>query len=157
MPSRMPTMERRRGPPAGWETDPGSEEHRQVLHALVRAFCEAGALACQSRTELRRRSRRDDRDRRREAPANRPSRACFWPNEASAARRCFTTRRAEDWSQATAGLRRKVQMVFQDPYSSMNPRMTVFDIVSEPWRIHKDILETARWRDRVTELLGSSA
>ncbi len=48
-------------------------------------------------------------------------------------------------------------MVFQDPYSSMNPRMTVFDIVSEPWRIHKDILETARWRDRVTELLGSSA
>ena len=50
--------------------------------------------------------------------------------------------------------RRKVQMVFQDPYSSMNPRMTVFDIVSEPWRIHKDILEKARWRDRVTELLG---
>ncbi|RVP23498.1 ABC transporter ATP-binding protein [Sinorhizobium meliloti] len=50
--------------------------------------------------------------------------------------------------------RRKVQMVFQDPYSSMNPRMTVFDIVSEPWRIHKDILEKTRWRDRVTELLG---
>ncbi|MEK1929878.1 MAG: ABC transporter ATP-binding protein, partial [Pararhizobium sp.] len=50
--------------------------------------------------------------------------------------------------------RRKVQMVFQDPYSSMNPRMTIFDIVSEPWRIHKDILDKSRWRDRVVELLG---
>lgn len=50
--------------------------------------------------------------------------------------------------------RRKVQMVFQDPYSSMNPRMTIFDIVSEPWRIHKDILDKPRWRDRVVELLG---
>ncbi|MCL6707989.1 ABC transporter ATP-binding protein [Pseudomonas sp. R2.Fl] len=50
--------------------------------------------------------------------------------------------------------RRKVQMVFQDPYSSMNPRMTVFEIVSEPWRIHKDILPKARWRDRVVELLA---
>ncbi|NVP58460.1 ABC transporter ATP-binding protein [Mycoplana rhizolycopersici] len=49
--------------------------------------------------------------------------------------------------------RRKVQMVFQDPYSSMNPRMTIFDIVSEPWRIHKDILDKPRWRDRVVELL----
>lgn len=50
--------------------------------------------------------------------------------------------------------RRKVQMVFQDPYSSMNPRMTIFDIVSEPWRIHNDILDKPRWRDRVVELLG---
>jgi peptide/nickel transport system ATP-binding protein len=50
-------------------------------------------------------------------------------------------------------LRRKVQMVFQDPYSSMNPRMDVFTIVSEPWRIHKDIMPKARWRQRVTELL----
>ena len=52
------------------------------------------------------------------------------------------------------GFRRKVQMVFQDPYSSMNPRMTVFDIVSEPWRIHADILEKQKWRERVVELLG---
>lgn len=52
------------------------------------------------------------------------------------------------------GFRRKVQMVFQDPYSSMNPRMTIFDIISEPWRIHKDILEKPLWRDRVAELLG---
>jgi peptide/nickel transport system ATP-binding protein len=50
--------------------------------------------------------------------------------------------------------RRKVQMVFQDPYSSMNPRMTTFEIISEPWRIHKDIIDKSRWRARVVELLG---
>ena len=50
-------------------------------------------------------------------------------------------------------LRRKVQMVFQDPYGSMNPRMDVFTIISEPWRIHPDILPRAQWRGRVAELL----
>jgi peptide/nickel transport system ATP-binding protein len=57
-------------------------------------------------------------------------------------------------SKELLAFRRKVQMVFQDPYSSMNPRMTIFDIISEPWRIHKDILDKPRWRARVVELLG---
>ncbi|CAM3925794.1 ABC transporter ATP-binding protein [Bordetella tumulicola] len=49
--------------------------------------------------------------------------------------------------------RRKVQMVFQDPFGSMNPRMTVHDIISEPWAIHGDILAKSRWHGRVAELL----
>src|SRR5690606_40690011 len=49
--------------------------------------------------------------------------------------------------------RRRVRMVFQDPYSSMKPRMNVFSIISEPWCIHGDILEKPRWEERVAELL----
>jgi len=50
-------------------------------------------------------------------------------------------------------VRRKAQMIFQDPYASLNPRWTVNAIVSEPLRVHH-LLANARERDeRVTELL----
>jgi peptide/nickel transport system ATP-binding protein len=50
-------------------------------------------------------------------------------------------------------LRRDLQMVFQDPTQSLNPRMTVFQLISEAWVIHPDILPRARWRERVAQLL----
>lgn len=50
-------------------------------------------------------------------------------------------------------LRRDLQMVFQDPTQSLNPRMTVFQLISEAWVIHPDILPRAKWRERVAELL----
>ncbi len=50
-------------------------------------------------------------------------------------------------------LRRDLQMVFQDPTQSLNPRMTVYQLISEAWVIHPDILPRARWRERVAELL----
>jgi peptide/nickel transport system ATP-binding protein len=50
-------------------------------------------------------------------------------------------------------LRRDLQMVFQDPTQSLNPRMTVYQLISEAWVIHPDILPKARWRERVAELL----
>jgi peptide/nickel transport system ATP-binding protein len=50
-------------------------------------------------------------------------------------------------------LRRDLQMVFQDPTQSLNPRMTVFQLISEAWVIHPDILPKAKWRERVAELL----
>ncbi|WP_312359767.1 ABC transporter ATP-binding protein [Agrobacterium sp.] len=50
-------------------------------------------------------------------------------------------------------LRRDLQMVFQDPTQSLNPRMTVFQLISEAWVIHPDILPRARWRERAAELL----
>jgi len=51
-------------------------------------------------------------------------------------------------------LRRRVQMIFQDPYESLNPRMTIFDIVSEPLNIH-DIGNLKEREDRVAEMLAS--
>jgi peptide/nickel transport system ATP-binding protein len=52
------------------------------------------------------------------------------------------------------GLRREIQMVFQDPTQSLNPRMSVYQIISEAWVIHPEILPKARWRERVAELLA---
>ncbi len=48
--------------------------------------------------------------------------------------------------------RRSVQYIFQDPFSSLNPRMTVFDIINEPLIIHQVGDETFR-AQRVTELM----
>ena len=49
-------------------------------------------------------------------------------------------------------MRRRIQMIFQDPYASLNPRMTVGSIISEPLDVH-DIMPKAQRRDRVQELL----
>jgi peptide/nickel transport system ATP-binding protein len=48
--------------------------------------------------------------------------------------------------------RRELRMIFQDPYSSLNPRMTVMDIVGEPLLIHK-VAKGRDLEDRVAELL----
>jgi len=48
--------------------------------------------------------------------------------------------------------RRNIQIIFQDPYSSLDPRMSVFDIVAEPLRIHK-VAEGQELEDRVVSLL----
>ncbi|MDV7243136.1 MULTISPECIES: dipeptide ABC transporter ATP-binding protein [Rhodococcus] len=51
-------------------------------------------------------------------------------------------------------LRRRVQMVFQDPYASLNSRMSAGEIIAEPWRTHKDLYKSGRDRTaRVRELL----
>ena len=49
-------------------------------------------------------------------------------------------------------MRRRVQMVFQDPYSSLDPRQTVSDIVSEPLKVH-DLASGSARSGRVAELL----
>ncbi|MEU6412075.1 dipeptide ABC transporter ATP-binding protein [Microbispora sp. NPDC046933] len=50
-------------------------------------------------------------------------------------------------------MRRNIQMVMQDPYTSLNPRMTVGDIVGEPFEIHSDVVPKGGRRRRVQELL----
>lgn len=49
--------------------------------------------------------------------------------------------------------RKKMQMIFQDPYSSLNPRMTVADIIGEPLDIHKMCQSAKDREDRIKELL----
>ena len=50
-------------------------------------------------------------------------------------------------------MRREIQVIFQDPYGSLNPRMTCGDIVGEPLTVHKLTDSKAEYRDRVAELL----
>jgi oligopeptide transport system ATP-binding protein len=49
--------------------------------------------------------------------------------------------------------RREVQIIFQDPYSSLNPRMTVGDIVAEGWAVHSDVAPRKGRLQRTQELL----
>ena len=56
--------------------------------------------------------------------------------------------------KSLAEFRKKATMVFQDPYSSLNPRMTVADIIAEPLDIHKMYKNSQERRDRVLELMS---
>jgi len=49
-------------------------------------------------------------------------------------------------------LRRSMQLIFQNPYGSLDPRMTVYDIISEPFAIHRHV-RRREWSTRVYELL----
>ncbi|MFY7866551.1 ABC transporter ATP-binding protein [Roseateles sp.] len=58
-------------------------------------------------------------------------------------------------SSAALALRRRMQMIFQDPYASLNPRWKVQDIVAEPLREHGLLAGLEAQRERVGELLRS--
>ncbi|MFW5874426.1 MAG: ABC transporter ATP-binding protein [Verrucomicrobiota bacterium] len=49
--------------------------------------------------------------------------------------------------------RKRIQVIFQDPFSSLNPRMTIFSIIAEPLDIHFPSWSKERKRERVAELL----
>lgn len=58
-----------------------------------------------------------------------------------------------DRERKRKGLRRKIQMVFQDPYESLNPTQTIEQIVSEPLDVHGLSADKREKRDRVTRAL----
>jgi len=60
---------------------------------------------------------------------------------------------AETHGETLRQLRKKMQMIFQDPYASLNPRMTVEEIVGEPLIVY-NLAKGSEIRDRVKELLG---
>jgi oligopeptide transport system ATP-binding protein len=55
--------------------------------------------------------------------------------------------------RALKAYRREVQIIFQDPYASLNPRMTVGDIVAEGWAVHADVAPKKGRLKRTQELL----
>ncbi len=56
-------------------------------------------------------------------------------------------------AKTIGGLRKDMQMVFQDPYSSLNPRMTVEDIIGEPLDVHRLYTSRADRREKILHLM----
>jgi oligopeptide transport system ATP-binding protein len=52
-------------------------------------------------------------------------------------------------------MRRKMQMIFQDPYGSLNPRMNCGNIIGEPLVVHKMTKSRSEYKDQVAELLST--
>ena len=52
-------------------------------------------------------------------------------------------------------MRRQMQIIFQDPYSSLNPRMTAGNIIGEPLAVHGLVNNRREYRERVAELLNN--
>jgi peptide/nickel transport system ATP-binding protein len=57
-------------------------------------------------------------------------------------------------ADALRAMRRRIQAIFQDPYSSLNPRMTVGQIIAEPLHVYRMVPNARAARDRVAELLS---
>jgi len=56
-------------------------------------------------------------------------------------------------SKGMVDFRKKIQIIFQDPFSSLNPRMTIGEIIAEPMKVHAIISDSGKRRKRVLDLL----
>jgi oligopeptide transport system ATP-binding protein len=64
--------------------------------------------------------------------------------------RDLTRATPREWREA----RRDVQMVFQDPFASLNPRMTVAELLTEPWRVNREAYPQRSWKSDLAELMS---
>ncbi len=112
-----------------------------------------GALPDQARRAAPHGRPHQGRRRRQPRPCARATRSAWWANRARARRRwaspCCASKAARAASSSTSRtcrrssqrelrpLRRQMQIVFQDPYSSLSPRMSVGEIVGEGLQVHK--------------------
>lgn len=53
----------------------------------------------------------------------------------------------------TAALKKEMQIVFQDPYGSLNPKMTIGEALSEPMKVHRLFSSSSKRKERISELL----
>jgi peptide/nickel transport system ATP-binding protein len=66
----------------------------------------------------------------------------------------FEKRKISDYTgESIRQLRKELQIIFQDPYSSLNPRITIGEAIMEPMRIHKVLANDKARKERVIELL----
>ena len=148
--SRPATIRSAPGPPSRWETPQNERQHRRGPRPrqgvpdhreLPRAAAPARRRARRRRHHVRRASAaRRSASWASPAAASRPPRGCCCgcssrrrARSRSTARRSRRSRRGE-----IKPLRREMQMIFQDPYSSLNPRRTVGTIISEPFAHPRD-------------------
>ncbi|MFM9908800.1 MAG: ATP-binding cassette domain-containing protein, partial [Chitinophagaceae bacterium] len=61
----------------------------------------------------------------------------------------LTAKKSTDLKQ----LRRNIQLIFQDPYSSLNPKLTIGEALSEPLKVHQLLTNASERRDKVVDLL----
>jgi oligopeptide transport system ATP-binding protein len=74
--------------------------------------------------------------------------------EPTAGRIVFDGEDITGWSQKQLRpLRQRMQMVYQDPYGSLNPRMTARDIIGEPLVVHGRAKDRAKYRRRIADLM----